>query len=178
MVVDRDADPLREDVDLVIRATRSPPPGLAARRLGMAKWQLYASPAYLDAHGAVSEPTDLARHACLTLGETAGDNRWRFRRGDRTQSLDVRGRYVANDVDARLAAALDGWGIASLPEFAAEKALRRGELIRVLADWQCEAGPYMGPIWLLYPPNRFLPSKVRVLIDYLVGELHDGAHAP
>ncbi|GAB7534204.1 hypothetical protein BGC_04090 [Burkholderia sp. 3C] len=80
---------------------------------------------------------------------------------------------LANDVSARLDAALDGWGIARLPEFAAENALRRGDLVPVLADWQCEAGPYMGPIGLLYPPNRFLPPKVRVLIDHLASHLHD-----
>ncbi|WP_414440880.1 LysR family transcriptional regulator [Burkholderia sp. 22PA0106] len=80
---------------------------------------------------------------------------------------------LANDVGARLDAALDGWGIANLPEFAAANALRRGDLVPALADWQCEAGPYMGPIWLLYPPNRFFPSQMRVLIDHLASHLHD-----
>jgi DNA-binding transcriptional LysR family regulator len=38
----------------------------------------------------------------------------------------------------------------------------------VLADWTFAAQAYVGEVWLLYPPNRFLPPKVRVLIDYLV----------
>ena len=29
------------------------------------------------------------------------------------------------------------------------------------------------PEWLLYPPNRFLPPKVRALIDYLVEHIDD-----
>ena len=170
---DREIDPLRDDVDIVIRLTRSPPLGLAARQLGSAKWLLGASPAYLDAHGTPTEPRDLARHECLYLGETVDDNRWHFRRGTETQSLDVRGRYIANDAGARLDAALQDWGIASLPDFAAADALRRGELVQVLVDWEFEARAYMGPVWLLYPPNRFLPSKVRALIDYLATHLHD-----
>lgn len=170
---DREIDPLRDDVDIVIRLTRSPPLGLAARQLGSAKWLLCASPAYLDAHGTPAEPRDLASHACLYLGETVDDNRWHFRRGAETQSLDVRGRYIANDAGARLDAALQDWGIASLPDFAAADALRRGELVQVLVDWEFEARAYMGPVWLLYPPNRFLPSKVRALIDYLATHLHD-----
>jgi len=164
---DREVDPLRDDVDIVIRLTRSPPLGLAARRLGAVKWLLCASPAYLDAHGTPAEPRDLARHECLYLGETVDDNRWHLRRGTETQSLAVRGRYIANDAGARLDAALQDWGIASLPDFAAAQALRQGSLVQVLVDWEFEARPYMGPVWLLYPPNRFLPSKVRALIDYL-----------
>jgi DNA-binding transcriptional LysR family regulator len=170
---DREIDPLRDDVDIVIRLTRSPPLGLAARRLGSVKWLLCASPAYLDAHGAPAEPRDLARHACLYLGETVDDNRWHFRRGTETQSLDVRGRYIANHAGARLDAALQDLGIASLPDFAAANALRHGDLVQVLADWEFEARPYMGPVWLLYPPNRFLPAKVRALIDHLAAHLHD-----
>jgi DNA-binding transcriptional LysR family regulator len=170
---DREVDPLRDDVDIVIRPTRSPPLGLAARRLGSVRWLLCASPAYLDAHGTPAEPRDLARHECLYLGETVDDNRWHFRRGTESQSLDVRGRYIANHAGARLDAALQNLGIASLPDFAAADALRRGELVQVLVDWEFEARSYMGPVWLLYPPNRFLPSKVRALIDHLAAHLHD-----
>jgi DNA-binding transcriptional LysR family regulator len=170
---DREVDPLRDDVDIVIRLTRSPPLGLAARQLGTVKWLLCASPAYLEAHGTPVEPRDLTRHECLYLGETVDDNRWHFRRGTETQSLEVRGRYIANHVGARLDAALQDFGIASLPDFAAVDAIQQGGLMQVLVDWEFEARPYMGPVWLLYPPNRFLPSKVRALIDYLASHLSD-----
>jgi DNA-binding transcriptional LysR family regulator len=74
--------------------------------------------------------------------------------------------------DARLDAAQQDLGIATLPEFAAARALQRGELVQVLADWELEAQAYVGSVWLLYPPNRFLPTKVRVLIDYLIEHLN------
>ncbi len=170
---DREVDPLRDDVDIVIRPTRTPPLGLAARRLGTVKWLLCASPAYLKAHGTPIEPRDLARHDCLYLGETVDDNRWQFRRGAETQSVEVRGRYIANDTGARLDAALHDFGVATLPDFTAAQALHQGDLVHVLPDWEIEGRPYMGPVWLLYPPNRFLPSKVRALIDYLAEHLHD-----
>lgn len=168
---DHEVDPLRDDVDMVIRLTRSPPPGLAARRLGAVGWMLCASRAYLAERGAPAEPRDLAEHACMYLGETVDDNRWHFRRGADTQSVEVKSRYIANDADARLDAALHGLGIASLPDFVAAQALARGDLVRVLGDWEFEARPYMGPVWLLYPSNRFLPSRARALIDYLASRL-------
>ncbi|WP_233858669.1 LysR family transcriptional regulator [Paraburkholderia sp. HD33-4] len=170
---DHEVDPLRDDVDLVIRLTRSPPPGLAARQLGAVRWVLCASPAYLAQRGTPAEPRDLARHACMYLGETVDDNRWHFRRGSESQSVEVKGRYIANDTSARLDAALHGLGIANLPDFVAAQAISGGDIVRVLSDWEFEARPYMGPVWLLYPPNRFLPSRSRALIDYLVSHLHD-----
>ncbi|CAG4894524.1 HTH-type transcriptional regulator DmlR [Paraburkholderia gardini] len=170
---DHEVDPLRDDVDFVIRLTNSPPPNLAARQLGTVKWVLCASSAYLNAHGTPAEPHDLAQHDCLYLGETVDDNRWHFRRGTDTQIVEVKGRYIANHAGARLDAALQDWGIASLPDFAAAEVLLRGGLVQVLADWVFEARVYMGPVWLLYPPNRFLPPKVRALIDYLAEHLRE-----
>jgi len=164
---DHEVDPLRDDVDFVIRPTRTPPPGLAGRQLGTVKWVLCASQAYLEARGTPTEPRDLAHHDCLYLGETVDDNRWLFRREAQRQEVEVRGRYIANHAGARLEAAMQDWGIASLPDFAAAEALRRGELIQVLDDWIFESRVYSGPVWLLYPPNRFLPPKVRALVDYL-----------
>lgn len=169
---DRDVDPLADDIDLVIRLTERPPPGLAGRRLGSVRWVLCASQAYLDARGTPREPRELAQHDCIYLGETPDDNRWRLRRGTHTQTVEVHGRYIANHAGARLEAAHEDFGIANVPEFTAENALARGELVHVLPDWTLEGQAYVGSVWLLYPPNRFLPLKVRALIDYLVEHLH------
>ncbi|SDH12302.1 LysR family transcriptional regulator [Paraburkholderia phenazinium] len=174
LYADHDVDPLEAGLDLVIRLTDRPPPGLAGRKLGAVRWVLCASRAYLKARGTPQQPRDLARHDCIYLGETADDHRWRLRRGNQTQSVEVRGRYIANHAGARLEAAQQDFGIANLPEFAAAGALERGELVQVLADWQLEMQAYVGAVWLLYPPNRFLPLKVRALIDYLVEHLNNG----
>jgi DNA-binding transcriptional LysR family regulator len=177
LFTDHDVDPLADDVDLVIRLTEHPPQGLAGRSLGAARWQLVASRAYLRARGVPAQPRDLLEHDCIYLGETADDNRWRFRRGTETQTVEVKGRYIANHAGARLEAAQQDFGIAGLPEFAAADALLSGELVQVLPDWNLEARAYVGMVWLLYPSNRFLPQKVRVLIDYLVERIHDGTLA-
>jgi DNA-binding transcriptional LysR family regulator len=173
LFTDHEVDPLVDDLDLVIRLTEHPAPGLAGRRLGSVRWVLCASRAYLQARGTPEHPRDLAQHDCVYLGETADDNRWRLRRGTEAQTVEVRGRYIANHAGARLEAAQQDLGIANLPEFTAADALQRGELVQVLADWDLEARAYVGSVWLLYPPNRFLPPKVRVLIDYLAEHIHD-----
>lgn len=167
---DRDIDPIRDHVDLVVRPTPTPPQGLVARRLGTVRWMPCASPGYLRARGTPIGPGDLEQHDCLYLGAAPDDNRWTFRQGNHAQTIEVRGRYIANDVNARREAALDDWGVASLPEFAVGDDLRAGRLVQVLPEWLFEPRAYSGPVWLLYPPNRLLPPKVRVLIDWLVDQ--------
>ncbi|AOY01184.1 LysR family transcriptional regulator [Jeongeupia sp. USM3] len=164
---DRDVDPYDDDVDLMLRITDTPPPGLAARPLLRIEHVLAAAPAYLAAHGLPSHPRDLAGHSCLYLGETPDDARWQFRRDKDAASITVRGRYVANHSAIRLEGALAGLGIACLPHFTARAALADGRLVQVLPDWAFRAPAYHGTAWLLYPPKRHLAPKVRVLIDYL-----------
>jgi DNA-binding transcriptional LysR family regulator len=170
IITDRTADLFEEAIDLAIRVTDEPPPGLAGRPLLRIRHLLCASPSYLAAHGTPSHPRDLAQHSCIYLGENEFDRHWRFRRAAEEMSVKVSGRYVANHSEVRLDGALQSMGIASLPEFTARAALASGELFPVLADWE-HATDYAGMAWLLYPPNRFLAPKLRVWIDHLVAAL-------
>ncbi|MGT2492908.1 LysR family transcriptional regulator [Cupriavidus basilensis] len=173
LFTDHEVDPLDDDLDLVIRLDRAPPPGLAGRRLGTVRWVLCAR-RLTCARAARRRIRASLQHDCLYLGETADDNRRRFRSNTETQTVEVRGRYIANRTPARGLRRREGFGVANLPDFAAAGALQRGELVQVLADWELQARAYVGSVWLLYPPNRFLPPKVRVLIDYLAEHIGGG----
>jgi DNA-binding transcriptional LysR family regulator len=170
IVEDHDIDPIRDGVDLVVRITDDPPPGLAARPLMEVDQVLCATPEHLARAGVPAHPRDLLAHPCLYLGEREHDNLWRFHQGDDEASVRVRGRYVANHAEVRLEGALAGLGIACLPTFIAAPALDDGRLVRVLADWRFDA-PYGGRALLMYPPSRFLLPKCRVLIDHLADAL-------
>jgi DNA-binding transcriptional LysR family regulator len=174
IVEDHDIDPIREGVDLVVRITTDPPPGLAARTLMEVEQVLVATREHLARAGAPAHPRDLLAHPCLYLGERERDNLWRFRRADEEASVRVRGRYVANHAEVRLEGALAGLGIACLPSFIATPALQDGRLVRVLADWDFIA-PYRGHALLMYPPSRFVLPKCRVLIDHLADALSASA---
>lgn len=174
VITDRSVDLFEEAIDLAIRITDAPPPGLAGRPLMRIPHLTCASPRYLSEHGTPLQPRELAQHSCLYLGEDERDRHWRFRRAGDEVRVKVSGRYVANHSEVRLEGALNHLGIASLPEFTARAALASGELITVLAEWE-HVTDYAGMAWLLYPPNRFLAAKLRVWIDYLVagiGKMH------
>ena len=167
LITDRVVDLFQDPIDLALRVTDTPPPGLAGRPLAPLPHIVCASPQYLAAHGHPAHPRDLEQHACIYLGEDERDRHWRFERGTEAATVAVRGRYVANHSEVRLEAALHHLGIASLPGFAARAALQSGALVQVLPDWDHKTA-YAGMAWLLYPPNRFLPAKLRVWIDHLV----------
>ncbi|MDP9899613.1 LysR family transcriptional regulator [Variovorax ginsengisoli] len=170
IVDDRDIDPIREGVDLVVRLTQDPPPGLAARPLMRVEHLLCAAPHYLAQHPPIARPADLAAHSCLALGETAHDHHWRFRRGDEEAEVRVQGRCTVNHSEIRLESVKAGLGVGCIQSFVAQQALDAGEVVRVLADWAFQAR-YHGQALILYPPSRFAVPKCRVLIDHLVTAL-------
>jgi len=179
MVTDRDVDPVREGVDLVVRLTQRPPEGLAARPLMRVAQMLCATPRYLAQHTAITHPQDLARHSCLSLGEQPHDNHWCFQRKGapfggplETAEVAVHGRYVANHSEMRLDAVLAHLGVGCIPNFVALPALQCGEVVPVLPDWEFQA-TYHGTAYVLWPPSRFLPPKCRVLIDHLTHSMEE-----
>lgn len=170
---DRSPDPIAEPFDLVVCITDQPPPHLAGRPLCEVRQLLCASPDYLARHGTPQHPQELVRHACLYLDERPDDRRWHFSDGIEQCVVTVQGRLASNHSEVRLNGALNHLGIACLPSFTAAAALAEGRLAQVLANWRY-TGSYQGTAWVLYPPNRHLPPKLRVLIDFLKEALSTG----
>ncbi|MGG4624451.1 LysR family transcriptional regulator [Serratia odorifera] len=164
---DRYMDLIEDRVDLALRITDRPSPGLIGRQLMTVDHLLCATPHYLAQHGTPQQPQDLAQHSCIYLGETPNDARWKFRRAGKTVTVKVGGRYAANHTGVRLDAVRQHIGIGSLPYFTARQALAKGEVVQVLADWDFLSS-YQGGLWLLYAPTQQLPAKLRVFIDYIV----------
>ena len=167
---DRYVDLIDDNVDLSIRITDEPPPGLVGRELFPIEHLLCATPQYLAEQGVPRQPEDLREHSCIVLGETPADARWKFRQGSKSVTVGVRGRYAANHTGVRLDAVLQGIGIGSLPYFTARQALEEGRVIQVLPEWDFIAS-YHGGVWLLQTPTRYLQPKLRVFIDFLVERL-------
>ncbi len=171
---DRYVDLIDEQIDLAIRITDQPPPGLMGRRLLNIWHMLCATPEYLAKHGTPQHPHDLKNHSCIYLGEEPGDSRWKFRQGSKVASVNVHGRYAANHTGVRLDAVLQHIGIGSLPYFTAKHALQQGQLLQVLPDWNFKAN-YTGELWILYPPTRHLAPKLNVFIAFLAKCLRNEA---
>jgi len=171
---DHEVDLIDGQIDLAFRITDEPPPGLMGRRLMRIEHIICATPDYLAAHGTPAHPHELKKHSCIALGEDAVDSRWKFSKDGRTVSVDIDGRYTANHTGVRLDAVLHHIGIGGMPYFIARPALEEGRVRQLLPDWTFKTN-YYGDAWMLYPPTRYLPPKLRAFIDFVSARLADDA---
>ncbi|KAB0893429.1 LysR family transcriptional regulator [Cronobacter sakazakii] len=167
---DRYMDLIDDEVDLALRITDSPSPGLYGKPLMPIEHLLCATPDYLARHGTPETPQALRHHSCISLGETAADARWKFRRDGKSVVVQTHGRYAANHTGVRLDAVKRHLGIGSLPRFTASDALAAGEIVQVLPEWEFISS-YSGRLWLLWSTSRHMPAKIRAFIDYLTEKL-------
>ncbi len=152
-------------VDLGIRIQSKPSSHLVARKLATNTAVLCASPGYLERHGTPQRVEDLAEHACVRFPPTAPKGTWTLRRNGRSHTVRIDGPLETDDMEAVQAAVVAGLGIGILPTYIAGRALERGELVPVLRTHRVGVE---NAIYLVYLPNRTVPSRVRVLIDFLV----------
>jgi DNA-binding transcriptional LysR family regulator len=164
---DRAVNLVEEGFDLALRARAEIEDayGLVARRLGVARRVLVASPGFVARHGALAAPEDLALLDTLCRpGEVQeGKGRWMLQKGDDHRIIVHTPRMLMDGLRMQLEAAVNGLGVALLPESIASLAIRRNQLTLVSPEWT--GAEHV--IHLLYPtPKGMLPS-VRSLIDYL-----------
>jgi DNA-binding transcriptional LysR family regulator len=152
-------------IDVALRLSELRDNSLIARRLGDNPRSLYASPAYLAAHGAPTTLKDLRLHECLTF---PGTTHWTFERGARTIREAVGGRFVADSIEALHQAAIEGLGIVPLSAWNVRDDVAAGRLVPVGLDGT--SVPDRG-IWAVLPTRSFMPPKVRLFIDALAAHL-------
>ena len=167
---DRYMDLIDDGVDLALRISLSPSPGLYGKALMPVSHVICATPAYLRQHGTPDTPQALRHHSCISLGETPADARWKFRLGEKSETIQTHVRYAANHTGVRLDAVKNHLGIGSLPLFTAQEALANGEIVQVLPEWEF-ISDYSGDLWLLWTRNQHMPARMRAMIDYLSEKL-------
>jgi DNA-binding transcriptional LysR family regulator len=168
---ERRVDLVREGFDCVLRAGPVLDSSLVARPVGQMRMANCASPAYLQRYGTPRSPADLAGHQLVHYASTLGAKPDGFvylaPDGHTTLQLPMPGAITVNNADAYTAACLAGLGIIQVPAEGAREHIRSGRLVELLP---AHAAPSM-PLTLLYANRRNLSQRVRVVMDWLVGEV-------
>ncbi|WP_372882936.1 LysR substrate-binding domain-containing protein [Psychromonas sp.] len=146
--------------DLAIRLGNLPDSSLIAKKLRKRKNYLCASPLYLEKFGEPHSLSELARHNCL-LGTR---DYWHFNEQGKEKHLRVAGNLRCNSGIGLVDAALKNIGIIQLPDYYVQEHIDSGRLISLLNNFRV---PEEG-IWVVYPQNRYLSPKIRLLIDFFV----------
>jgi DNA-binding transcriptional LysR family regulator len=140
------------------------PPGGAPPELVRAV-RLVGAPEYFVRHGRPSHPRELSQHACLGYSYLPSRDRWEFAGPDgEVQSIAVRGPLLANNADALMPALRAGVGLAVQPEFVVWRDLQERRLEAVMTHWRA---PLIA-LNIISPPGGPRPSKVAVLMDFLI----------
>ncbi|QNM94750.1 LysR family transcriptional regulator [Chitinimonas koreensis] len=160
-------DLLRDKVDLALRYGALQDARLVARRLYQARQLVCAAPAYLAARGEPRTPQELARHNCLSF-YSGGRQRtaWTFYEGKKAIAVPIRGDRCADDSALVRQWAVEGAGIVCKSALDLADDLRQGRLVALLAGYRCEAAPLNA----VYLGSKYLPQRVRGLLDFLVGK--------
>ena len=122
------------------------------------------SPAYLSRRGRPHRPDDLREHACLRLRRSSGALAlWSLNDGNRALEIAVSGPLIANDYPTMLGAAIEGVGLAQVPEPVASASIKAGKLVPVLPKF----APTIPGVFLYYPSRRNMLPKLRAFIDHV-----------
>jgi DNA-binding transcriptional LysR family regulator len=119
------------------------------------------SPSYFCARKVPVVPQDLTEHSCinLRLPTHGGLYAWEFEKDGQEMSVHVQGQVILNTSAELLTAALEGYGLAYVPQDVADKHIATGELMQVLDDWR---PTYPG--YHLYYPSRRNASPAFLLV--------------
>lgn len=162
---DQYVDLVDQGLDVAIRGGELSSSSLKSRKLLDMKRVLCASPRYLDNAEQISIPEDLCLHNCLVYSLSSSPRHWVFQKSGETQAIDITpGSYVVNNGLALKQAASAGLGIMLTPEIFIEKEIQRGELIKLLPEWEADSHA----LYAVYPYHREQSQKIRVFIDFLV----------
>lgn len=120
---------------------------------------------YLHRFGVPETPEQLEQHRCMNmrLPTHGGLYAWEFERDGREIRVRVDGQLILNSLPQRIDAAVNGLGLAYVPEDAILDALAEGRLVRVLEDW-C---PVFTGYHLYYPSRRQHTTAFALLIEAL-----------
>jgi len=129
---DRYVDLASGGQDLAIRFAPDAPSGWSRDEIGRIVGRLCAAPAYLANSRKLTSFADLADHKLLAPKTYAARTRWRFRAGTRSKEIDILPTMIVSDYTALANLCLLGCGIAPLPGFLCDEAIRDKTLIEVL----------------------------------------------
>jgi DNA-binding transcriptional LysR family regulator len=170
---DRVVDIVNEGFDCAVRVGDLPDSSLVSVRLAENRRLCVATPAYLQRAGTPRQPSELSRHACLTLSSDASQARgWAFMVEGELVHLRPSGRLDCSDGQVLHDWCLQGHGIAWRSGWEVEGEVAAGLLASVLDDY---AAPPSG-IYAVFPQRKHLPLRVRLWIDFLKHSYSDSAY--
>jgi len=163
-LTNRSVNLVDEGFDVAVRAAlRLADSSLVAKKLGDVEHALYASPRYIERHGAPSSPGELGDHECIVFRARDLAKTWRLEGDEETIEVPIRARMGGDDFGYVRAAVLAGGGIALLPRLTCAKDEAAGRLVRVLPAFAARGAG----LYVVYPSAAHVPARVTAFRDFV-----------
>ncbi|MGD9164924.1 MAG: LysR family transcriptional regulator [Chromatiales bacterium] len=158
---------VQEGVDLALRIGSLEDSNLIALPLAPVRALIVASPDYLSRNGTPTTPEELQAHPALCYSNLPEPQKVHLTdRNGRQSTITLPLRLLANNGDLMLGAAEAGLGIYISPTFITYRAIQNGRLVPLLRDYRLP----VTTAYAVYPSRRFVPLRVRALMEYLQQE--------
>lgn len=161
-LLNRRVDLIEEGFDLVLRIGTLEDSRLIAKRLGQISRKIYVSPDYLKRCGTITSIEQLDQYDFLLMSNVHSDGRVALNFGKQQQEFRVTPKMLVNDFLILKQMAIEGVGIAVIPDYMCHQEVQNGALIPLFEDW----GMPDVDVYALYPKHRLNIPKVKAFLEY------------
>jgi DNA-binding transcriptional LysR family regulator len=152
-----------ENVDVAIRFGHLEDSSVVATKLGKSVRYVVAAAEYLKGRKLPSEPEELKGYDCALFNAKNYETDWDLVCGRRKVRVHVKGNVSGHDCQSVAGFVLRGHGVGLVETAYCDKALLRGDLVRLLPRWTSAEIP----VSAVYPSRKFLPPRVTAFLKAL-----------
>lgn len=171
---DARADLVTHAVDVAFRPVFALEDNTVRRVISSAQRRLVAAPVYLAAHGIPRAPDELSRHDCLLLSRTPGLEVWHLSGPQGNARVEVSGRFLSSSIELIRKTAIEGLGIALLPEVCMQADIDAGRLVPVLDDYRATNAQFCA----VFPSHRYIRRVTTLFVDYIQDKIRSARALP
>lgn len=167
LYVDRVVNLIDEGLDVAVRIGELPDSTLTAVRVGQVRQVVVATPAFFKTHGVPETPQALGGYRIATPSGLNPRREWTFSVGGEQVTVPIEAVLRGNTVDSAIDAALSGWALTRALSYQVADALKSGELIEVLSEFEDRTMP----VHLVHAEGSLRAAKIRSFLDHAMQDL-------
>ena len=163
---------MTDNIDFAIRPTEKPPENLVAKEINKHRMAIVCSPDYLKKHGPLNSWQDVIKHKTLCFSYLTGMMPWWAYSKKRWYKIDKIPYFICNDTCKILDIALEGEGIALLPEWTYLQCLNEGLLEKANKGWEASfSNSHDHRLFLLYDKNQSMLKRNRTFLKFFLEQI-------
>jgi DNA-binding transcriptional LysR family regulator len=163
---DGDIDLVEAGIDVALRMSPLRDAALVARKIGVGRRRVIATPAYFAEHGVPQSPSDLAKRQAVVYEQRLGGPTWILRKENMESSVTLSGRVHVTAAEGVREAVFAGLGFTIASEWMFAPELKSGAVASVLDDWSLPDVE----LFAVYPSGRQASAKARAFVNFIEGQ--------